>query len=98
MSYPLFDTLRIFIIRIKDKKSPFSADRNHIHHKLIDAGLSHIQASLLIIFVTLFLIIESNLIKNIEINKQLFVILLTGIILYSIPSYINKKEEKCVEL
>ena len=98
MSYPLFDTLRVFIIRIKNKKSPFSADRNHIHHKLIDAGLTHLQASLSIIFVTLFLIIGSNLIENIEINKQLFVILLTGIILYSIPNYLNKKEEKCVEL
>lgn len=98
MSYPLFDTLRVFIIRIKDKKSPFNADRNHIHHKLIDAGLTHIQASLLIIFITLTLIIVSHLIKNIEINQQLFVILPIGIILYSIPNYIYKKEKKCVEL
>ena len=98
ISYPLFDTLRVFIIRIKDKKSPFSADRNHIHHKLIDAGLSHLQASLVIIFTTLILIFCSELIKNIEINQQLFVILLIGITLYSIPNYINKRKTKCAEL
>ena len=92
LSYPLFDTLRVFIIRIKNKKSPFSADRNHIHHKLIDAGLSHLQASLVIIFTTLILIFCSELIKNIEINQQLFVILLMGITFYSIPNYINKKK------
>ena len=30
--YPLLDLLRVFIIRIKNRKSPFSADQNHIHH------------------------------------------------------------------
>ena len=32
--YPLFDLLRIFIIRIKNKKSPFHPDQNHLHHIL----------------------------------------------------------------
>ena len=30
--YPLIDLLRVFIIRIKEKKSPFNPDQNHIHH------------------------------------------------------------------
>ena len=33
--YPLIDLLRIFIIRIKNGKSPFIADNNHIHHKVL---------------------------------------------------------------
>lgn len=45
---PIFDTLRVFIIRLKNKKSPFVADRNHLHHLLIDSGLSHLQASLVL--------------------------------------------------
>jgi UDP-GlcNAc:undecaprenyl-phosphate GlcNAc-1-phosphate transferase len=48
---PLFDTLRVFILRMVQGKSPFSPDRNHIHHILIDLGLSHVQASL---YLTLF--------------------------------------------
>ena len=58
---PLFDTARVFTIRIANKRGPFSPDRNHTHHVLIDYwGLSHKQASFIIgcfnlIFVVLFL-------------------------------------------
>jgi UDP-N-acetylmuramyl pentapeptide phosphotransferase/UDP-N-acetylglucosamine-1-phosphate transferase len=38
---PLFDTLRVFSLRIINRRSPFSADRNHIHHFLLDLGLDH---------------------------------------------------------
>jgi len=38
---PLLDTLRVFSIRIARGRSPFSPDRNHIHHLLLDRGLSH---------------------------------------------------------
>jgi len=33
--YPLADLLRVFIIRIKNQKSPFQADQNHLHHLVI---------------------------------------------------------------
>lgn len=46
---PLFDTLRVFSIRILQGRSPFHADRNHVHHLLIDLGLSHIKATLILI-------------------------------------------------
>lgn len=63
---PLFDTARVFAIRIANKRSPFSPDRNHIHHVLIDFwGLSHKQASFIIgcfnlLFVVLFIILGST--------------------------------------
>ncbi len=38
---PLFDTLRVVSHRILTRRSPFSPDRNHIHHFLLDLGLSH---------------------------------------------------------
>lgn len=63
---PLFDTARVFAIRIASKKGPFSPDRNHTHHVLIDYwGLSHKQASFLIgcfniLFVVLFIILGST--------------------------------------
>src|SRR5687767_14178517 len=38
---PLFDTLHVFTLRILRRRSPFSADRNHIHHFLLDLGFSH---------------------------------------------------------
>ncbi len=63
---PLFDTARVFAIRIANKKSPFSPDRNHTHHVLIDYwGLSHKQASFIIgcfnlLFVMLFVVLGSK--------------------------------------
>lgn len=38
---PLLDTLRVFGIRMLNRRSPFSPDRNHFHHLLLDKGLSH---------------------------------------------------------
>ena len=46
--YPILDLIRVVIIRLKNKKSPFTADQNHIHHQLISKGLSHKQATILI--------------------------------------------------
>ena len=63
---PLFDTARVFAIRIANKKAPFSPDRNHTHHVLIDYwGLSHKQASFIIgcfnlLFVMLFIVLGST--------------------------------------
>jgi len=46
---PLFDTARVIIIRLVNGKSPFSADRNHIHHLLLDYYcMSHMKISLYI--------------------------------------------------
>ncbi len=38
---PLLDTLRVFSIRIVNGRSPFTPDRNHVHHLLLDRGFSH---------------------------------------------------------
>jgi UDP-N-acetylmuramyl pentapeptide phosphotransferase/UDP-N-acetylglucosamine-1-phosphate transferase len=38
---PLMDTLRVFAIRIFKGRSPFTPDRNHIHHLLLDRGFNH---------------------------------------------------------
>jgi UDP-GlcNAc:undecaprenyl-phosphate GlcNAc-1-phosphate transferase len=40
---PLMDTLRVFGYRMLRGRSPFSADRNHIHHLLLDLGMKHRQ-------------------------------------------------------
>lgn len=42
---PLFDTLRIFILRLSKKQSPFTPDKNHMHHALMRMGMSHSQTA-----------------------------------------------------
>ena len=51
--YPLIDLLRVFIIRISNKKSPFSPDQNHIHHLLLKKGYSHIKIVLIVQLISL---------------------------------------------
>ena len=58
--YPLVDLIRVVIIRIKNNKSPFTADQNHIHHWLISKNFSHLNTTCLIVGIgfTLLLIIS----------------------------------------
>jgi UDP-GlcNAc:undecaprenyl-phosphate/decaprenyl-phosphate GlcNAc-1-phosphate transferase len=60
--YPLVDLLRVFMLRIKEGKSPFEADQNHIHHFLFKKGFSQkvclfiiFSASLFSVFLVLFI-------------------------------------------
>lgn len=54
---PLFDTIRIFIIRIIQGKSPFAADHQHVHHLLLHLGLSHLKSTGILLSFNIFLII-----------------------------------------
>jgi UDP-N-acetylmuramyl pentapeptide phosphotransferase/UDP-N-acetylglucosamine-1-phosphate transferase len=53
---PLLDTLRVFGIRIIHQRSPFSPDRNHIHHLLLDKGLSHKAITMSLVGVNLLFV------------------------------------------
>lgn len=54
--YPLIDTLRIFIYRAAKGLSPFSADKNHIHHRLIRLGLGHGKTVIILYLFTLVVV------------------------------------------
>jgi UDP-GlcNAc:undecaprenyl-phosphate/decaprenyl-phosphate GlcNAc-1-phosphate transferase len=54
---PLLDTLRVFAIRIFKRRSPFSPDRNHIHHLLMDRGLSHRTITLLLVAINASMVV-----------------------------------------
>ena len=48
VAYPLFDLIRVVYIRLKNGKSPFNADQNHIHHWFVKNGISHFITTLII--------------------------------------------------
>lgn len=58
---PLLDTLRVFGIRIIHRRSPFSPDRNHVHHLLLDKGFSHRSITFIISGINLAFIIGAYL-------------------------------------
>lgn len=55
LAYPLTDLLRVFLIRIKNKKSPFTADQNHIHHYVIKRANSGFYSLVIITSCTLLI-------------------------------------------
>jgi UDP-N-acetylmuramyl pentapeptide phosphotransferase/UDP-N-acetylglucosamine-1-phosphate transferase len=56
LSVPLVDMMRVFFIRILQKKSPFAPDNNHIHHRLLLLGFSHLKSTMIIIGTNLVFI------------------------------------------
>ena len=56
LTVPLFDTIRVSLTRIKQHRSPFQPDRNHIHHLLLRTGLNHIQTTCVLLTVSLMFI------------------------------------------
>lgn len=54
--YPLADTLRVFVVRATKGVSPFSADRNHLHHRLMDCGLGHVGTVIWVYVFSVFTI------------------------------------------
>lgn len=56
LTVPIFDTIRVCLTRIKQHRSPFMPDKNHIHHLLLKTGLNHIQTTCVLMTVSLFFI------------------------------------------
>ena len=84
MILPLFDTLRVFIIRILNGKSPFYPDRTHIHHLMIDCGLSHMNATYILLVVnTIFIVIALGL-QNVGNLYLLLILIIIAIVLTTI--------------
>ncbi len=73
---PVFDTVRVFASRIWKGKSPFQADKTHIHHLLTNAGFSHVFATRLICVLHGFILIEVYWLRDLR-EEYILLILVT---------------------
>jgi UDP-GlcNAc:undecaprenyl-phosphate GlcNAc-1-phosphate transferase len=87
MSIPGLDMLRLFVSRIVSGKNPFQADRNHLHHLLINK-FSY-STSILILLILLFAPIFIS-----YLTKDLFIPIVLSIFLYSLTIFFLKKKIK----
>jgi UDP-N-acetylmuramyl pentapeptide phosphotransferase/UDP-N-acetylglucosamine-1-phosphate transferase len=89
---PLFDTLRVFTTRILKGKSPMKPDRSHIHHLLIDTGLSHMQATGVLVGVNLGFIALAIRLQHIgSLNLLLIILALATALSVGLYFYANSK-------
>ncbi len=89
---PLIDTLRVMTIRILNNKSPFSADQNHIHHRLLKLVTSHFKVTLIIVAANAVVIAFAILLNqlSLNVNLQFFLVFLFGVAFSFVPSLVLK--------
>lgn len=72
LGVPIIDTLWVMGQRIKSGKSPFVADKNHIHHRLINLGMAHYEA-VTFVYMAQFAFVVSAYLLRYESDATVFV-------------------------
>lgn len=91
---PLFDTLRAFTLRISQGKSPLFADRQHLHHFLLDRGWSHSRIALFMAGMSLFFISLCLLLQDIGSFNLIALLVAIGVGIHIFITASKKKIEK----
>ena len=92
LCYPLIDTLRIFVYRSVKGVSPFGADRNHIHHALLDKGMSHRAISLTLYAASIFIVSLTIFFRKLNPTLAFILIFSIAIIMAQLPFLLKRKE------
>ena len=93
IAIPFFDMIRVFCIRILQKKSPVFPDMNHIHHKLLRLGYSHLKTTIILLCTNLLFIGFVFFISPLNNNLQLILLFSIAIIFSFIPDLILKHQK-----
>ena len=92
---PLFDTLRVMVLRMHYKQNIFTADHRHIHHMMLRAGFSHAQATLFISLFNIMMIILAFLLDGIGILWLGLILLgLCLVAAWILTRYVTLKESR----
>jgi UDP-N-acetylmuramyl pentapeptide phosphotransferase/UDP-N-acetylglucosamine-1-phosphate transferase len=81
---PVYDALRVFILRASKGISPLKADRRHLHYYLLDAGLGHTTAVMVIVAVNIVLLIAAVLLQGFDMWVGLLAVVAISTIAMSI--------------
>ena len=96
LSIPVFDTVRVMLLRIYHGGSPFVADKTHLHHVFIRLGFSHIGTTACIITLEFINVLSFFLSfwLGASVTVQFIIVVLTSFITtvgtYFFLSYLDK--------
>lgn len=83
LGVPIIDTFWIIVRRVSQGRSPFSPDRGHIHHRMLDLGLTHRQTVFAIYGICLALAVLSLALSGVDqLYAFLGVFLASGLVLF----------------
>ena len=71
---PLYDTLRVFVLRAKRGDSPFDPGRDHIHHILIGMGMGHLKTSVTLYGMSIAITVTTYLFSTWNISMNVLVL------------------------
>ena len=91
---PIFDLFRVIGVRLLNGKSPFFPDRNHSHHILIDNGISHFSASMLLGFINYAMVIIIIWLSSIFNSVMMVLILMMAFCLFLVVFDVLRKRIK----
>jgi UDP-GlcNAc:undecaprenyl-phosphate/decaprenyl-phosphate GlcNAc-1-phosphate transferase len=94
--YPLIDTIRVFVYRSIKGVSPFSADKNHIHHKLLSLGFSHSKTVIILYLFNIGIVLSCFLFNFQDPTISFFILFVIAMIVVQIPFVFGKKTLKKV--
>lgn len=90
---PIFDTLKVFAIRIFKGRSPFSPDKNHIHHQLLALGFSQPAALTTIVLLNLSMILFVIYFEAWGINMLIFITALFALLVSLSLGFLQRKKK-----
>jgi UDP-GlcNAc:undecaprenyl-phosphate GlcNAc-1-phosphate transferase len=82
LGVPLFDTLFAIIRRYQNNQPIFKADKEHLHHCLLNKGLSHKNTVLLIYLINIILGVSAILLSNLTHNQGMILVTVLSIVIY----------------
>ena len=94
LAIPLFDSLRVFVVRILKGNGPLTAGKDHIHHALLDLNYGHKYTSIILCAISVFLIFGSYFILKYDINLSIAILAGVSYLVLYIPFYILKFKSK----
>ena len=93
LAIPLFDSLRVFIVRIREGRHPLYPGRGHIHHALLDLGIGHKRTALVLYLISFFLIGCSYFLLELNINTSIIILAVISYIILITPFYLLRKRK-----
>lgn len=90
---PLFDTLRVFLVRTFRGKSPFSPDKGHVHHRLLFLKKTHIKATSIILTFNILFVGLVFLLQDLGIIRLLALQIAIAALFSYFPIYLIRRKD-----
>lgn len=93
LAIPLFDSLRVFVVRASKRKGPLRPGRDHIHHALLDLGFDHKKTTLTLYFTSIALIIGTYFLLELNVNLSIAILAFISYLLLILPFYLLRRKK-----